>query len=1370
MKRSSYVKALTLIIVLIVSVLGGNTAHAAPLLSANDWNALISGLNGTVYAIVVNGSDIYVGGQFTNAGGNANANYIAKWDGTSWSALGSGLNGTVYSIALRGTDIYVGGLFTDAGGDTNADYVAQWNGSTWSTLGNGLNNYVNVVAVSGSNVYVAGNFTDAGGYSPADYIAKLDGGTWDALGTTPLTGEVSSAVVVGSFVYVGGLFNNAGGDANADKLALWDGTSWSALGNSGINAKVSAIALNGGDVYVGGEFSNAAGNPNADYIAKWDGTSWSALGSGLNYIVRSIAIDGQNVYAGGYFTNAGGDANADYIARWDGATWSALGTTVLDNAVNRITINGLDLYAGGQFANIGSNSNARRIARYEIDATAPTVNSFAATSPSNSLNIPVTVFTASDNVAITGYLITESDTTPSTGTAGWTTSVPASYAVGSDGTYTLYPWVKDATGNISSLYGSPVTVTVDTTKPTVDSFSATSPSNSLNIPVTAFTASDNLSIVGYIITTSATPPSAVTVGWTASAPTIYTVAGSGSYTLYPWTADAAGNISAVYGSPANVTVDATKPTVTGFSAPSTSASLTISSISFTSSDNVGVTGFMITESTTPPSVDAEEWTVSAPTSFIVGNQGTHTLYPWVKDAVGNVSNVYGSPVTVTVDVTKPTVTSFTVTSPSTSLNVPITAFTASDNVAVSEYLITESSTPPSSGAAGWSASKPTTFTVASQGSHTLYPWVKDTVGNISAIFGSPRTVSVDTTVPTVTAFSAPASSSSLNIPINTFTASDNVGVTGYLITESSTPPSSGAAGWSASKPTTFTVAGQGVHTLYPWAKDAAGYVSSVYGSPASVDVNTTIPDTTAPSVDGFTVVSPSASLDISINSFDASDNMAVTDYLITESYNQPASSDSGWSASVPTTYTVASDGVYTLYPWAKDAAGNVSPIYGSPASVTVDTTVPTVDSFAVTSPSSDLNIPVTAFAVSDTNGVTGYLITESSTQPATSDSGWSASAPTTYTVTSDGDYTLYPWAKDAAGNISAVYGSPASVEVDTIPPGDTTAPSVDTFTTVSTSNSLNISITAFTASDDTAVTAYLITESNVQPASGASGWSASAPSIYTVASDGFYTLYPWAKDAAGNVSAEFGSPVNVTVDTTAPNVTIDSQPTDPSASADASFTFSSIDLTATFECDLDGGGYASCSSPMSYTALSNGSHTFSVRATDTFGNTGAADTYTWTISTYVASQRAKNGGFNTYTGISKIPTSWKAVKFSATDGKITNVKKEGTASVRITGAGVTKTLSQTLILNGSTGDAFTFSFWLKGSSIPSAGICRGQVLLYNGSTLKQTKTVNCPTGTYGFQKKTVTFNASAAYTKVVIKFTYSKASGQVWLDAVSLIK
>jgi hypothetical protein len=60
----------------------------------------------------------------------------------------------------------------------------------------------------------------------------------------------------------------------------------------------------------------------------------------------------------------------------------------------------------------------------------------------------------------------------------------------------------------------------------------------------------------------------------------------------------------------------------------------------------------------------------------------------------------------------------------------------------------------------------------------------------------------------------------------------------------------------------------------------------------------------------------------------------------------------------------------------------------------------------------------------------------------------------------------------------------------------------------------------------------------------------------------------------------------------------------------ASFTFTAIDSTATFSCQLDSGSWASCTSPKSYTGLS-GSHTFRVKATNAEGAEPTPASYSW---------------------------------------------------------------------------------------------------------------------------------------------------------------
>ena len=140
--------------------------------------AVGTGLNSNVLAMAVIGTNLYVAGYFTNAGGIA-ASQIAEWNGANWSALGSGVvgNGTVQALTAIGTNLYAGGTFTNMGG-VSANRVAKWNGAAWSALGSGviqsaLSRSASALCSSGNDLYAGGLFQTAGNK------ASFDVGHWN---------------------------------------------------------------------------------------------------------------------------------------------------------------------------------------------------------------------------------------------------------------------------------------------------------------------------------------------------------------------------------------------------------------------------------------------------------------------------------------------------------------------------------------------------------------------------------------------------------------------------------------------------------------------------------------------------------------------------------------------------------------------------------------------------------------------------------------------------------------------------------------------------------------------------------------------------------------------------------------------------------------------------------------------------------------------------------------------------------------------------------------------------------------------------------------------------------------------------------------
>jgi glucose/arabinose dehydrogenase/PKD repeat protein len=146
--------------------------------------------------------------------------------------------------------------------------------------------------------------------------------------------------------------------------------------------------------------------------------------------------------------------------------------------------------------------------------------------------------------------------------------------------------------------------------------------------------------------------------------------------------------------------------------------------------------------------------------------------------------------------------------------------------------------------------------------------------------------------------------------------------------------------------------------------------------------------------------------------------------------------------------------------------------------------------------------------------------------------------------------------------------------------------------------------------------------------------SVSAPSPQTLAG----TTYKFASWSDGKAqSHDIGAPVAATTytatytadtESTPPQTTIVSGPSGNVKSTSASFSFSSSEADSTFQCRRDASTFSACTSPKSYSSLSQGNHTFRVRAINKAGNIDAtAASRSWFVDTVVPKGTiSTNGG------------------------------------------------------------------------------------------------------------------------------------------------
>ena len=197
-----------------------------------------------------------------------------------------------------------------------------------------------------------------------------------------------------------------------------------------------------------------------------------------------------------------------------------------------------------------------------------------------------------------------------------------------------------------------------------------------------------------------------------------------------------------------------------------------------------------------------------------------------------------------------------------------------------------------------------------------------------------------------------------------------------------------------------------------------------------------------------------------------------------------------------------------------------------------------------------------------------------------------------------GTKTIAVVATDNAGNITTVN---RTVTMDQVPPVLTVTEPVNGLVT----NNATLSVTGTATDPGSGI--KLVTINGASVTVGVGG--AFSSTITLVA--GATTITVVASDNANNSSTVIRA---VTLDLTQLDTTITVKPADPSNNAAPSFSFTATKTGSTFECKLDAGAFAACTSPKAFAGLTAGSHTFSVQAKDPAGNVDPTPaSYTWTI-------------------------------------------------------------------------------------------------------------------------------------------------------------
>ncbi len=661
-----------------------------------------------------------------------------------------------------------------------------------------------------------------------------------------------------------------------------------------------------------------------------------------------------------------------------------------------------------------------------------------------------------------------------------------------------------------------------------------------------------------------------------SSPRDFSSLGHGPHTLQVLATDLAGNVeleAATY----SWTVDLEPPGLPTIATPADGSTTNDTTPDFTGTAPGATSVTLVLDGVTYGPIPVTDGTWSFPSPVELG-QGPHTVTVTSQDGAGNKSEPVSS--TFTVDTTPPNTTLHETPESLTKASTAHFTFTADKAGSTFQCKLDDGPWEPCSSAHELSG--------LGHGPHTLQVLATDPAGNVELEAASYSwTVDLEAPLPPVIASPANGSHTNDATPDYSGTAEPNSKLTLVIDGVAYGPITVGDNGqWVFPAPTELE---GGQHTVTASTVDAAGNVSPETSSLFTVDSsrpNTTIHEAPAP-LTNATTAHFTFTADKAGSTFECKlDNGPWVD------------------CSSPANFFGLGQGSHTLQVRATDPLGNVE-LEPASYSWTVDLEYPKPPEITSPKPNAVLTTNTPTYTGTAEPGLTVTVTVDNlflCTTTADALTGvWSCD---TVVPLKEGAHSVSASTTDAAGNTS--HATPVPFIVDTMKPEAPVIATPANGTTISDTTP----VYSGSAEPNTQLTLVIDGVAYGPIAVGTDGlWSFPAPKELE---GGPHTVTARTLDAAGNLSPEASS--TFTVDSTRPNTTIEEKPELLTRATTAHFTFSADKAGSTFECKLDEGDWEPCSSPMDYSNLGHGPHTFQVRATDLLGNKELEPaSYSWTV-------------------------------------------------------------------------------------------------------------------------------------------------------------